>query len=163
MLASFRPTQLQIALAILIIAAATLGGAWIFQAFGYAPCELCLKQRIAYYTVVPLSLLVALVGARNPAILRYGLGLLGLIMLGSMVFGIYHAGVEWKLWQGPTACTGMGTFAGGLPDLTKKAVMCDQPAIRIFGLSLAGWNAVISAFTSALAFGKAYGSSSASQ
>ncbi len=50
---SFRPTQLQIALQILVIAAATLGGAWIFQAFGYAPCELCLKQRIPYYNRHP--------------------------------------------------------------------------------------------------------------
>ncbi len=148
-------TPLQAAWLVFAVTLATILGAWIFEYAGYAPCELCLKQRIAYYTVVPLSLLVALVGARNPAILRYGLGLLGLIMLGSMVFGIYHAGVEWKLWQGPTACTGMGTFAGGLPDLTKKAVMCDQPAIRIFGLSLAGWNAVISAATSWLAFAKA--------
>jgi disulfide bond formation protein DsbB len=148
-------TPLQAAWLVFAITLATILGAWVFEYAGYAPCELCLKQRIAYYAVVPLSLLVALVGARNPAILRYGLGLLGLIMLGSLVFGIYHAGVEWKLWQGPTACTGMGTFAGGLPDLTKKAVMCDQPAIRIFGLSLAGWNAVISAATSWLAFAKA--------
>lgn len=148
-------TPLQAAWLVFAITLATILGAWIFEYAGYAPCELCLKQRFAYYAVVPLSLLVALLGANNPAILRYGLGLLGLIMLGSMVFGIYHAGVEWKFWQGPTACTGMGTFAGGLPDLTKKAVMCDQPAIRIFGLSLAGWNAVISAATSWLALAKA--------
>jgi disulfide bond formation protein DsbB len=140
---------------VLAITLATILGAWGFEYAGYLPCELCLKQRFAYYTAVPLSLIVALAGARSPALLRYGLYALGLIMLGSMVFGIYHAGVEWKFWQGPTACTGIGNFTGGLPDLTKKAVMCDQPAIRIFGLSLAGWNAVISAATSLLAFAKA--------
>jgi disulfide bond formation protein DsbB len=145
----------QAAWAVFAITLATILGAWAFEYAGYLPCELCLKQRIAYYIIVPVSLAVALLGGRNANILRYGLYLCGLIMLGSMIFGIYHSGVEWKFWPGPTACTGMGTFASGLPDLTKKAVMCDQPAIRILWLSLAGWNAVISAATSFLAFAKA--------
>ena len=153
MLKSISP--LQAAWLIFAVTLATIVGAWIFEYAGYLPCELCLKQRFAYYAVVPLSLIVALIGANNPAVLRYGLWLLALIMLGSCIFGIYHAGVEWKFWQGPTTCTGGGDFTKGLPDLTKKAVMCDQPAIRILGLSLAGWNAVISAATSCLAFAKA--------
>ena len=148
---------------VFLMTLATILGAWVFEYYGYAPCELCLKQRFAYYAAVPLSLLFLLISQNNPKILRTGLILLGLIMLGSCSFGIYHSGVEWKLWQGPTTCTGGGDFKGGLPDLTKHAVMCDQPAIRILGLSLAGWNAVVSAVTSVLAFGKAYGSSSASQ
>ena len=153
MLKSISP--LQASWLLFAITLATILGAWAFEYAGYLPCELCLKQRFAYYTAVPLSLLIALLGANNPAILRYGLWALGLIMLASCVFGIYHSGVEWKFWQGPTTCTGGGSFAGGLPDLTKKAVMCDQPAIRILGLSLAGWNAVISAAASWLAFSKA--------
>ena len=156
-------SQRQAMLLVFFITLATILGAWIFEYYGYAPCELCLKQRFAYYAAVPLSLLFLLISQNNPRFLRSGLILLGLIMLASFIFGVYHAGVEWKFWQGPTTCTGGGAFAGGLPDLTKKAVMCDQPAIRILGLSLAGWNAVVSAITSALAFGKAYGSSSASQ
>jgi disulfide bond formation protein DsbB len=153
MLKSISP--LQAAWLVFAITLATILGAWAFEYAGYLPCELCLKQRFAYYTAVPLSLLIALLGANSPIILRYGLWALGLIMLASCVFGIYHSGVEWKFWQGPTTCTGGGSFAGGLPDLTKKAVMCDQPAIRILGLSLAGWNAVISAATSGFAFAKA--------
>jgi len=141
---------------------ATIAGAWVFEYAGYLPCELCLMQRYAYYAVVPLSLLFVVISKNNPAILRGGLVVVGLIMLGSCIFGIYHSGVEWKFWAGPSTCTG-GSLSGALPDLTKKAVMCDQPAIRIFGLSLAGWNAVISAFTAFLALNKAYGSSSASQ
>ncbi len=148
---------------VFLITLATILGAWVFEYAGYAPCELCLMQRFAYYAAVPLSLLFLLLSQNNPKLLRSGLILLGLIMLGSCIFGIYHSGVEWKLWAGPTTCTGGGDFKLGLPDLTKKAVMCDQPAIRILGLSLAGWNAVVSAFVSALALGKAYGSSSASQ
>jgi disulfide bond formation protein DsbB len=153
MLKSLTPQQA--AWAIFGVTLATILGAWAFEYAGYLPCELCLKQRFAYYTVVPLSLIFAVAGQNNPKLLRAGLVLLGLVMLASCIFGIYHSGVEWKFWQGPTTCTGGGDFKGGLPDLTKKAVMCDQPAIRILGLSLAGWNAVISAATSWLAFSKA--------
>ncbi len=152
-------TQRQTLLAVFAITAVVLVGAWGFEYFGYAPCELCLMQRYAYYAVIPLSLLFSFL---DPKLQRGGLYFVGLIMLGSMIFGIYHAGVEWKFWQGPTTCTG-GTVTGGLPDLTKKAVMCDQPAIRILGLSLAGWNAIVSAVVAWLALSKAQGSSSASQ
>ena len=156
-------SQRQAMMLVFLITFATILGAWVFEYYGYAPCELCLKQRFAYYAAVPLSLFFVLMAQNNAKLLRGGLILLGLIMLASCIFGIYHAGVEWKFWQGPTTCTGGGDFKGGLPDLTKPAVMCDQPAIRILGLSLAGWNAIVSALTSALALGKAYGSSSASQ
>ena len=156
-------SQRQAMMLVFIITLATILGAWVFEFAGFAPCELCLMQRFAYYAAVPLSLLFLIIGQNNPRLLRGGLVLLGLIMLASCIFGIYHAGVEWKFWQGPTTCTGGGDFKGGLPDLTKKAVMCDQPALRILGLSLAGWNAVVSAVVSAIALGKAYGSSSASQ
>jgi disulfide bond formation protein DsbB len=62
------------------------------------------------------------------------------------VFGAYHAGVEWKWWPGPTTCA--GEIGGGsvLPDLTNDPVIgCEEAALRILGLSLAGWNALISA------------------
>jgi disulfide bond formation protein DsbB len=152
-------THRQTLLAVFAITLAVILGAWIFEYAGYAPCELCLKQRFAYYAVIPLSLLFSFMDARFQ---RGALYAVGFIMLGSMIFGIYHSGVEWKWWQGPTTCTG-GAMTGGLPDLTKKAVMCDQAAIRIIGLSLAGWNAIISAAVSYLAFARAYGSNSASQ
>jgi disulfide bond formation protein DsbB len=160
MLKSLTPHQTM--LAVFAITLATITGAWIFEYAGYAPCELCLMQRYAYYAAVPLSLLFVIFSKNHPSLLRAGLVILGLIMLGSCIFGIFHAGVEWKFWAGPTTCTG-GSLTGGLPDLTKQAVMCDQPAIRILWLSLAGWNAIVSAATSFLAFTKAYGSSSASQ
>ena len=145
------------------VAFATIAGAWIFEYFGYAPCELCLKQRWAYYAGVPLALLLLLV---SPPALRTGLWLVMVLWIASAVFGVYHSGVEWGWWAGPSACTGSaGGLTGGLPDLTQPIVMCDKPAIRIFGLSLAGWNAVISACL-AIAAGlgiRAQGSSSVSQ
>lgn len=152
-------------LAALVIAGAafaTIAGAWIFEYAGYAPCELCLKQRWAYYAAIPLALAAALVPERGTRLL---LGLLALLWAGSMVFGIYHAGVEWKWWLGPATCGTSGGLGGGLPDLSKPVVLCDEAAIRIFGQSLAGWNAVISMALAvvAAAFVRPQGSSSVSQ
>jgi disulfide bond formation protein DsbB len=139
-----RLTARNAALFIFIVSLLTIVGAWIFQWAGYAPCPLCLKQRWAYYAVVPLSLVLALAaGSGNRSIVRAGLVLVGLLMLASMVFGIYHAGVEWTWWPGPGTCE--GTLTGGLPKLGNEPVVsCDEAALRILGLSLAGWNAVIS-------------------
>jgi disulfide bond formation protein DsbB len=155
--ASFRPTQLQIALLILVIAAATLGGAWIFQAFGYAPCELCLKQRIPYYIGIPLAAITVLAAFRRQETLLLP-DFIGLVLLFgfSTLFGAYHSGVEWGFWQGPSDCTGSLSQAGSVDDFLKqlqtvKVVRCDAVAIRILGLSLAAWNAVISAVLTALA------------
>jgi len=137
-------TPARAALYAFLLALVTLCGAWIFEYLGYAPCELCLEQRYAYYAGIPLAALLAWAAGSQPNLARNGLYLLALIWLGSMVFGIYHSGVEWKWWPGPGTCTGNGGLGTGLPDLSKPVVMCDEPALRILGLSLAGWNAVIS-------------------
>ena len=148
---------LHAALGVLMLASATIAGAWVFEWAGYQPCELCLKQRWAYYAGVPLAALVAIIAARGPrALAGAGLALLGLIFVGSALFGAYHAGVEWGFWPGPAGCTGALTRADSMADFLKqlettKVVRCDAVAIRILGLSLAGWNAVISAAMAALA------------
>ena len=150
-------TPLQAALGVFILAFATIAGAWVFEWAGYLPCELCLMQRWAYYAGVPLAALVAILAARGSRDLAgAGLALLGLMFIGSMFFGAYHAGVEWGFWPGPTGCTGALTRADSMADFLKqlettKVVRCDAVAIRILGLSLAGWNAVISAAMAALA------------
>ena len=143
-------TPRRAATVILIAATATIAGAWIFEAMGYAPCPLCLKQRWVYYAAIPLALLIAILAKPGVTAARLGLMLLGLIWIGSAIFGAYHAGVEWKFWAGPTTCG--GAIGGGLPDLSKPVISCEEAAIRIFGLSLAGWNAVISAVLAWLAF-----------
>ncbi len=140
------------ALAIALLGALTIGGAWIFQAFGIQPCDLCLEQRTAYYVGIPLAAVAALVAARLPrAVAILFLAALALIFLANMGLAIYHSGVEWKFWQGPTACTGaadaMPLKAGDLLNQLKtiKVVRCDEVQIRIFGLSLANYNVLISA------------------
>lgn len=150
----------QAAWLIFAAALATIIGAWIFEYFGYAPCELCLKQRWAYYAAIPIALIAATVAPPRPL-----LYLLAVIWLASMVFGIYHSGVEWKFWPGPSTCSANGGLSLGLPDLSKPVVMCDEAAIRILGLSLAGWNAVISLCLAVLAIraARSQGSSSVSQ
>ena len=151
------------ALAVAAIATATIAGAWIFEYLGYAPCPLCLKQRWAYYAGIPLALVIAAIAPANDRAARVGLVLLGILWIGSAGFGVYHAGVEWKFWPGPGTCG--GDLTGILPDLSKKVIACDEAAIRILGLSLAGWNAAISLAMAAIALAGArhQGSSSVSQ
>jgi disulfide bond formation protein DsbB len=149
-------TPFRAAAAVFLIAAATIGGAWAFQAAGYPPCELCLKQRYAYYAGVPLAALVALLAAYHEprALVATGLALLALVFAASAVFGAYHAGVEWGFWPGPSGCTGEIAHSSQslLAQLdTIKVVRCDAAALRILGLSLAGWNALISLALAALA------------
>jgi disulfide bond formation protein DsbB len=153
------------AVLIFAVALGTIGGAWIFEYLGYAPCELCLWQRWSYYAAIPIALLVALSAHGRPELARAGLGLLAVLWLGSMVFGIYHAGVEWKWWLGPSTCGSQAGFSGGIPDLGAPVILCDTAAIRILGLSLAGWNALISLGLALVAVAglRRQGSSSVSQ
>ena len=147
------------ALAVLGLAAGTLAGAWYFQlVLGLQPCPLCLEQRYAYYLAVPLAALMALAaGLHAPrSVLIGGLAILVLAALGNAVLGTYHAGVEWKFWPGPTDCTGpvsnLGS-AGSLLDRldTVKVVMCDEVQWSLLGLSLAGYNVLISLLMAAIA------------
>jgi disulfide bond formation protein DsbB len=147
------------ALAVTAIAAATLAGAWFFQlVLDIRPCPLCLEQRYAYYLAMPLGALVALAAARDAArpVLVAGLAILALAALANAVLGIYHAGVEWKFWQGPTDCTGeignLGSAGNLLERLdTVKVIRCDEVQWRFLGLSLAGYNVLISLLMAAIA------------
>jgi disulfide bond formation protein DsbB len=145
------------ALAILAIAAASIAGAFLFQALGYQPCELCLKERIPYYAGILVAGFALIFAARGTRVLsRVTFSILALIFGVSAIFGAYHAGVEWGFWPGPTECTGALQRAASVTDFLKqletvKVVRCDSAALRILGLSLAGWNAVISAGLTGLA------------
>jgi disulfide bond formation protein DsbB len=143
----------------LLIAAASiviLATVWIFQGFGYAPCELCLTQRYAFYAAAPLALLTALLASRSAhGLARAGFVLLALVFAASAALAAYHAGVEYHWWQGPTACTG-GPGSLDVNDLVNalnsvKVVRCDEVQLRIAGLSLAGWNVVASTVLAAYA------------
>ncbi len=147
------------ALAIMAIAAARLAGAWFFQlVLEILPCPMCLEQRYAYYFEVAFAALLALAAAKGAprGVLLAGLTILALAALGNAVFGVYHAGVEWGFWKGPTDCTGSGFNLGNagslLDNLDKvKVIRCDEVQFRFLGISLAGYNVLISLLMAAIA------------
>ena len=147
------------ALAVAVIAAATLAGAWFFQlVLQILPCPLCLEQRYAYYFAVPFAALLALAAARGAPrrVLIAGLAILAVAVSANAVLGTYHSGVEWGFWKGPTECTGpvgnLGSAGNLLERLdTVKVVRCDEVQWRFLGLSLAGYNVLISLLMAAIA------------
>jgi disulfide bond formation protein DsbB len=147
------------ALAITLIAAATLAGAWFFElVLDIRPCPLCLEQRYAYYLAVPLGALTALAASKHERrqLLMAGFTILLVAALGNAWLGGYHAGVEWKFWPGPTECSGpignLGSTGNLLERLdTVKVIRCDEVQWRFLGLSLAGYNVLISLSMAAIA------------
>jgi len=141
-------------LAALLVAAAGTGtilGALFFQyVVGLAPCPLCLEQRLFYYAAIPLALVTALAAwCEAPRwLIATGLAIVALIMLGGAALALYHAGVEWKWWEGPQDCSGPLNPLGsrGLLDQLQdiRIVRCDEAPWRFLGLSLAGYNVLIS-------------------
>ena len=148
---------LRIALFILAIAASSIAGAFVIEMLGFAPCELCLKERIPYYAAIPIAIFAVLFAVRSQRkLLRAAFAGLALIFAASAGFGVYHAGIEWGFWPGPKECSGALDRAASVSDFLKqlqsvKVARCDSAALRILGLSLAGWNAVISVGLAALA------------
>jgi disulfide bond formation protein DsbB len=149
------------AFAIAATSAVTILGAYFFQyVMGLPPCPLCLQQRIPYYVAIPFSLILAVAALRGArtSLIRGGLATLAVVMLLGVALGAYHAGVEWKMWAGPTDCTGPISDFGSTGSLlrqmqTTSVVRCDEAAWRFLGLSLAGYNALISAVLAGLAIG----------
>jgi disulfide bond formation protein DsbB len=147
------------AIVIAVVGAAAILGAFFFQyGLGLVPCPLCLEQRIAYYFAIPLALIVAFAASRGAprALLAAALALIALAMLANAGLGVYHAGIEWKFWPGPADCSGPLTSLGRASDLMKQlrnvtVVRCDEAAWRFLGLSLAGYNVLISLALAAIA------------
>jgi disulfide bond formation protein DsbB len=144
--------------------AATILGAYYFQyVMALRPCPLCLDQRIAFYVSIPLALAVAIVASRGAprGVVTAGLSVIALAMLFNSGLALFHAGVEWKWWPGPQECSGPLTdlSSGGdlLSSLTNLTIIrCDEAAWRFLGLSLAGYDVLISFVLAAIAaFGAA--------
>ncbi|WFS00355.1 disulfide bond formation protein B [Rhizobium tumorigenes] len=141
--------------------AATVGSALGFQYIGgYTPCELCLMQRLPYYYGIPVAILAALSALSGmPAwITRALLAVAGIMMLVGCGMGVYHAGVEWNFWEGPSSCTGPAfssttpASGGVLGSLNKvHGPSCSVAALRVLGLSMAGWNVIASLILAAIA------------
>jgi disulfide bond formation protein DsbB len=131
-----------------VLSAALLLGALGFQYLGrLPPCEMCLWQRWPHLAAAIVGILGG--GALAAGLLGRGLArplavLTALLVAASGAIAVYHAGVEWHWWPGPSQCTGSAFKLSGTLDLNAPVVMCDRAAWRLFGLSLAGYNALIS-------------------
>lgn len=137
------------ALVAALFSAGMLAGAYLFELVGgYAPCRMCYWQRWAHWAVLAgagVAVVVPRPGARLGALLVPG------ALAVSAGLGAYHAGVEYGWWTGPRSCSGGGASLEGLDpgailgglDAPLAAVDC-AAAPWSLGLSMAGWNAVLS-------------------
>lgn len=125
---------------------------------GYIPCALCLMQRNPYYIGIGVGFLAVLsaVFRLPPIVTKVLLIAVALLMITGMGLGIYHSGVEWKFWEGPSTCT-IGATGGDTPVNVlealnaTKAPSCTEATLRVLGLSFAGWNVLTSAALAAIA------------
>jgi disulfide bond formation protein DsbB len=160
MTAAARPPRLVMTASavVFLIATATILAALAFEQFGgYAPCPLCLQQRYAYYFAVPASAIAFVMAqGRSPQLARILLLLIAVAFVANAVAGIYHSGIEWNWWEGPSTCAGETPIQwgeGGLAQQLENAqvIRCDEAPWRFLMLSFAGWSAVISAILAAVA------------
>ncbi|MEM1148590.1 MAG: disulfide bond formation protein B [Pseudomonadota bacterium] len=142
------------------ISAFMLAAAHAFETFALLlPCPLCLRQREVYWAIVAMTAtaLVLWQIRQNPRfILAFNI-MLGLVFLTGTVVAAYHAGVEYRFWPAPSGCGVIAidldaidlsnlNRAQGVPSCT------DDPWKGQYGLSMAGWNAVISLGLAAMSF-----------
>jgi disulfide bond formation protein DsbB len=139
-----------IALALGILALALILGALGFQYIGrMPPCEMCHWQR---WPLIAAAFIAPPFVKRSDTMFWIAL-LVILLVATSGAIAVDQAGVEWKFWAGPQACTGNRVVFNGLSALnTPGQVRCDLPSFRLFGLSLAGYNALISLGSALLGF-----------
>jgi disulfide bond formation protein DsbB len=137
------------------VSAALLLGAFGSQYIGgLAPCEMCIWQRWPHGAAILFGLIGG--GLLRSRLLSDQLGrpiailaILAIAITGAI--GIFHAGVEWKFWPGPSECTGFGYVPGRDDFKPLQIVRCDEAQWRLFGISLAGYNALFSLAAAAIA------------
>lgn len=122
---------------------ALLAGALGFQFVGgLHPCELCMWQRWPHLAAVVLGLAAFVL----PAVRKPLLILAALAVLTSAAVAVLHVGVEQQWWVGPTTCSAPGApkgdFLAGM--MAAPLIRCDAAAWSLFGVSMAGWNALFS-------------------
>lgn len=126
----------------LIVPVALLGGALLFQYVGgLFPCEMCWWQRYPHMAAIVLAALSFAVARPRPLV-----ALAAIAIAVSGLIGGFHAGVEYGWWQGFTACTSTAASGGNALDNIMNApiIRCDVAQWRLVGVSLAGWNFIIS-------------------
>ena len=127
------------------------GGALVSQfGFGLHPCEMCYWQRWPHQAAIVLALLALLLN-RNDKVMRSLTWLAALAIAISGLIGIFHAGVEYRLWEGLTTCSTSHSGPISLDEIMAAPIIrCDVAQWRLFGISLAGFNAIFSLAAAAL-------------
>ncbi|UYV16228.1 disulfide bond formation protein B [Porphyrobacter sp. ULC335] len=132
------------ALAVLV-PAVLLGGAYVSQyGFGLYPCEMCWWQRYPHFAALGLG--IAAYWLKPPQVWT---ALAGLAILTSGLIGGFHAGVEYHWWEGITACTAPASGVNVLDFNAAPLIRCDVAPWTLFGISLAGFNFLISSLAGA--------------
>ena len=132
----------------LLLPTALLAGALGSQYIGgLYPCEMCYWQRYAHGAAILLALFAFTGPAASPRSRNFTLAAALAIAI-SGIIGVYHAGVEARIFEGFTTCTAL-TSGGSNADLLKQItqaplIRCDQVQWSLFGISMAGWNAIFS-------------------
>lgn len=144
-------------LIVFVVMLSIILAAFLIEMLGYKPCVLCLYQRIPYY--VGLFLLsVLLVIPEHEIIKRFLLSALIVTLVVSAGLGLFHAGVEFKWWQGPKGCSST-IDAQDIQSMLESikntnVVSCDKPSLLILGYSLSVWNAIWSLALLVILLGK---------
>lgn len=127
------------------VPAALLGGAYISEyVFGLYPCEMCWWQRWPHFAALALGLVSFAMVPR-----RVWAALAGLAIITSGLIGGFHAGVEYGWWQGITGCSTIPSAVDVMDVSAAPLVRCDEAPWSLFGISLAGWNFLISSASGA--------------
>ncbi|QIG78459.1 disulfide bond formation protein B [Stakelama tenebrarum] len=140
----------------LLVPLALLGGAWGSQLFGgLYPCEMCHWQRWPHYAAVPIALAAFFV--KQPFMRATLICLAAASVAVSGAIGVFHAGVEYGWWPGITGCTATADLGLSDADLLnsindRPLIRCDEPQWTLLGVSLAGFNAIISLGSAILIF-----------
>ena len=122
-----------------------LSTAILFQyGMGLEPCNLCIWQRWPHLAIIILTL-IGLWGFMPRVMLK----LILIAGITSVTFGSYHAGIEYGFWSGPLGCAANVTLDANIKTLTEQLLStpiarCDEVAWSFLGLSMAGWNSLIS-------------------
>jgi len=134
--------------------------AWIFQyVFGYPPCQMCFWQRHAHKAVIVVAVVAIIMNITKTGSQRIWLGFIALAFLASFALAFWHVGVEYKWWEGPKSCmTDVDVKTLSPADLLSafddpvKLPACSEAVWHFLGLSMAGWNALISLGAAILTF-----------
>ncbi|MDP2331789.1 MAG: disulfide bond formation protein B [Reyranella sp.] len=150
MSAAVLPVPSKLGLLAALGSGALLGGALYFQyVVGLAPCEMCHWQRWPHIVAIVAGLLaLASFAAPRLALVLVLIATTALIVTSAI--GVFHAGVEYRWWQGPQACSGNIPRGLSAEQLKKylfgaRMVRCDETVWSLWGISMAGWNALLSA------------------